>query len=280
MIKILTDSAADISFAEAKILGIEILPLKIVFSDRVYSQDIDITIAEFYEKLSTAERLPSTSQANPGDYLPFFTAAKEAGDSVLVIALSGELSGTMQSAVLAKEMAGYEDIHIVDSRQAVVGQRLLVEYGVKLRKEGKSAGEIAAILMEARNRVALWGMVDTLKYLHKGGRLSKSAAMVGTMLHVKPIIAVQDGVIVLLDKARGVKGGMKSMLRMIEGKKDFDPTVPVYFGYSGTDDQLGRTFQAMAEEEFAFTDTSLHQIGSVVGAHIGPGAIAIAYLVK
>ena len=280
MIKIVTDSAADITPAQAKSLGITVLPLRIHFGDTVYYQEEDETFVHFYELLEASQELPHTSQASPTDYLALFEQAKQDGDSIVLLTLSSGLSGTIQSAGIAKEMVDYDEIYIVDSRQAVVGQRLLTEYAVKLRDEGKSAKEIAAMVEEARGRVVLAGAVDTLKYLHKGGRVSKSVELVGSVLGVKPIIFIDEaGALKMVDKARGFMGCANALFKIVEKYGAPDPYMPVYFGHTNCPESCER-FRKAAVDKYGFADTVMSPVGGIVGTHLGPGTFIIAYLKK
>lgn len=278
-IRIITDSTSDISAAQAKQLGVTIIPLKVIFGDKEYREGVEISMEGFYEKLVKEEKLPTTSQPSPDDFLKSFLEAKEARDSVVVILISGKLSGTVQSAVIAKEMAEYEDIHIVDSQTTITGLRFLVEHAVRLREEGKSAVEIILALEELKDRIVLLAMVDTLEYLYKGGRLSKSSAILGSLLRFKPIITVKDGVIGVVAKERGTNKGIAKMLECIEERGAIDNTYPLYFGYTAEDSKT-RLLRESVKERFGDTNSALHPVGCVVGTHAGPGACVITYIRK
>lgn len=282
-IRIITDSPSDISIEEAKQLNIEIVPLKINIEDKSFREGIDITVEEFYEKLKASDVLPTTSQPSPEDYLTLFEEAKEAGDDVVVITLASKLSGTYQSANLAKNIVKYPNIYIVDSAQATLGEMVIVKYAVKLRDEGKTAEEIAAIVNEEKSKVILVALIDTLDYLQKGGRLSKGVAIAGSLLNIKPIITVKDGEISLISKARGMKSGIKSLLSSIDDFEDFNPDVPVSFGYTGRANDYLEQAEAIKEqivEKYNLEHVATNRIGSVIGTHAGPGAYGFAFLQK
>ncbi len=278
-VRIITDSTSDISTAQALKLGVTIIPLKVIFGDKEYREGLEISIEGFYDKLVKAEKLPTTSQPSPDDFLTSFLEAKEAKDSVVVILISGKLSGTVQSATIAKELAEYEDIHIVDSYISVTGLRFLVEHAVKLRDEGKSAKDIAPILEELKERIVLFAMVDTLEYLHKGGRLSKSSAILGSLLRFKPIITVKDGVLAVVGKERGTNKGIAKMLELIEERGHIDTNYPLYFGYTAEDSKTKQLMESV-KEQFGIANGSIHPVGCVVGTHAGPGACVITYVTK
>lgn len=276
-IRIITDSTSDINDMQAKELDITIIPLKVIFGDREYKEGIDITIEGFYEQLVKAEKLPTTSQPSPDDFLSSFLEAKKAGDSAVVILIAGKLSGTLQSAVIAKEMAEYEDIHIVDSQITITGLRFLVEHAVKLRREEKSAAEIVRVLEELKDRIVLLAMVDTLEYLHKGGRLSKTSAILGSLLKFKPIITLKDGAIGVVAKERGTNKGIGKILEIIEEQGGMDSNYPVYYGYTA-DDSKTKLLMESVNRRYHVGDAQIHPVGCVVGTHAGPGACVITYI--
>lgn len=278
-IRIITDSTSDISREQAKQLDITLVPLKVIFNDREYKEGIEITIEGFYEKLVQAERLPTTSQPSPDDFIGYFNEAREAGDSVIVMLISGKLSGTVQSALIAKEMADYQDIHIIDTNNAITGLRILVEHAVKLRREGRTAAEIVDAIHKLRDKIVLLGMVDTLEFLHKGGRLSKSSAILGTLLKFKPIITLKDGVIGVVGKERGVNKGIARILEIADEYGEIDRNYPVNLGYTAEDSKCVMLRDKLAEK-YGLDGMRMFPMGCVVGTHVGPGACVLTYIKK
>lgn len=278
-LRIITDSTSDISIEQAAQMNITLVPLKVIFGDREYREGADITIETFYEKLIKVETLPTTSQPSPDDFLECFQEGKAAGDSIIVLLISAKLSGTYQSAVIAKEMADYENIYIIDSNTTTCALRILVEQAVKLRDEGLRAEDIVAELTRLRERVVLLAMVDTLEYLHKGGRLSKSSTILGTLLKFKPILNVGDGVISVLGKERGVNKAVGRIIEAISEIGEIDDSYPVHLGYTAQDDQC-LLLKEKLEERFKLHDMPMHPVGCVVGTHAGPGACLITYVKK
>ena len=278
-LRIITDSTADITTEQAAQMGITIVPLKVIFGEKEYRDGIDISIEGFYEKLITAEKLPTTSQPAPDDFLKYFEEAKEVGDSVLVILISSKLSGTYQSAVIAKEMCEYSEISIVDSITTITNLRLLVEHAIKLREQQIPMVQIADELEELKQRTVLLAMVDTLEFLHKGGRLSKSSAILGTLLKFKPIITVKDGVVSVVDKERGTNKGIARILEIIDEYGSIDKNYPVMFGYS-SEDSKALMLQEKVIEKYDLKDTRIYPVGCVIGTHAGPGACFITYIKK
>ncbi|HML47916.1 MAG TPA: DegV family protein [Clostridia bacterium] len=275
MIRIITDSAADMTVEEARAVGVQLVSLNIQFADRLYRQEEDPDFRNFYRLLENAKELPTTSQPSPEDYAVLYRQARDAGDSVVVVTLSSKLSGTLQSATMAKEMVEGAEVYLVDSLSAVIGQRLLVEHAVRLRDAGKSAQEIADTLQGLRNRVVVWAMLDTLTYLAKGGRMPKGMAALGQLLRIKPIIAIRDGVLAMVQKARGYP----ALLAQMAAGPDIDRDFPVYFGYTAFED-LCLKCMASARERFHLDYTGLFPVGGLIGAHVGPNCIAVGYISK
>ncbi len=278
MIQIVTDSASDITLKQAEEMNIHIVPLTILFEDGVCPQETEEDFQLFYERLKKEEGLPKTSQPTPNKYLEIFEIAKTAGDDVLVITLSGGLSGTVQSARLAKDLAEYDRIEIIDSKQAILTERMLVEYAVLLREQGKTLEQIADLVTSKRDNVIVCGMLDTLTYLKKGGRVPASMALLGNLLRIKPVIILRNSILEQLGKARGRKEGCKMLCAQMEGI-EIDPDFPVCFGYT-LDPEPTIQFQKEMEEKFGLQNTKLYPIGGVIGTHVGPNCIALAFCKK
>ena len=276
-VRIITDSTSDISIEEAGKMGLAIVPLKVIFGNTEYKEGIEISMEGFYEKLVTSEKLPTTSQPAPDDFLEQYLKAKEAGDSVVVVLIAGKLSGTFQSAIIAKEMAEYSQIYVVDSLTSIIGLRLLVEHAVNLVKQGLEAIQIAKTLEELKERIVLFAMVDTLEYLHKGGRLSKSSAIIGSLLNFKPIITLKDGAIQVVGKERGTNKGLARILEAIDEFGAIDQNYSVNFGFTA-EDSKSLLLKEKVIDKYALKNYGMYPVGCVVGVHVGPGACMIAYI--
>ena len=279
-VRIITDSACDVTQAEARDLGLRVLPLKTLFGTEEFQDGIDLTHREFYEKLIETDVTPTTSQIGPAEYEEAFRAAVEQGDEVVCITVSAKLSGCFQSATIAaEEFPG--KITLVDSMNVAIGMRILVQTALKARDEGKSAREIGALLDEQKHHIRLIALVDTLEYLKRGGRLSSTAAFAGTLLGIKPVISLVDGEVAILGKARGSKNGNNMLMKLVEQSGiDFDR--PFALAYSGLDDSLLRKYIAdsAALYEGRAEHLPVYTIGSTIGTHAGPGAIALAFFGK
>ena len=278
---IIIDSASDITKAEADQLGLHFMPLKTLFGDTEYLDGITISHREFYEKLIEGDCMPTTSQIPPYEYEEVYQKIKEAGDTAVVITVSSKLSGTYASANIARE--GYEDcIQIVDSENVCVGEQILVRHAVKLRDQGLTAIEIAEELNHRKKEVCVLALLDTLEYLKRGGRISKTAAFAGGLLSIKPVIAIQDGEVEILGKARGSKNGSNMLIEQINKAGGIDFTMPLTLGYTGLDDSLLQKYikDSTSLWEGQIDQLPISTIGSAIGTHAGPGAIAIAFFQK
>lgn len=276
MLHIVTDTASDITGQQAEEMGIDLVSLTITFEDGVCFQGNEENFAPFYEKLKGSDILPKTSRPSPELYLKIFERAKAAGDEVLVLTISGGLSGTAESARLAKEMAGYERIYVVDTHQAIIAQRMLVEYALKLCREQVDIEEIVRKIEEVRDQIVVCGVVDTLVYLKKGGRIPAGLAVLGEALHIKPVIVLEDRILKTMAKVRGRKAGIDKLYDRVE-HDGIDPDFPVYFGYTSN---RGIVADFMKETEAKYQlngRCSLYPIGGIIGTHCGTDCIAIAY---
>ena len=256
---------------------VSVVPFTVNFGEEEYFDGVTIDYKTFYEKLVESDVLPTTSQANPDTFMKEFEKVKEAGESAVVITLSSKLSGTCQSAMIAAD--DFENIYVVDGGSATIGNSILVEYAIKLLDEGMSAKEIAEKLEEAKGKIVIVALLDTLEYLKKGGRISKTVAFAGTVLNIKPVVSVIDGEIGMLGKARGSKMGNNLLVQEIEKAGGVDFTKPVLLGYSGLSDNLLLKYIEDSKHiwENGLKEIRYTTIGSVIGTHAGPGAIAVAF---
>lgn len=258
-----------------------VVPLTVSFGDKEYVDGVTITHKEFYEKLIESDVLPTTSQATPAAFEAVFAQVAERGETAVVLTLAAGLSGTYQSAMIAaEEYPGI--VHVVDGTSVAIGTGILAEQALRYRDQGLSAGEIAEKLEQDKGRIHVVALLDTLEYLKKGGRISSAVAVAGGILSIKPVAAVKDGKIVMLGKARGSKQGNNLLVQEIQkaGGVDFDR--PVLLGYTGLSDVLLKKY---IEDSKALWENGVEQleyvsIGSVVGTHAGPGAVAVAFFRK
>lgn len=279
MIKLLTDSTADFTVAEAQALNISVVPLTVTFGDKHYADGIDLSLSEFYEMLAAAQKLPSTSQPSPDAFLSHFDKAKENGDIIICLTISSLLSGTYQSAQIAKEVCGYDNIFVVDSLTVTLGLQILVRYAYRLINEGKQAQEIVQLLEKAKESIRLYAIVDDLKYLRKGGRLSSAAAVAGGLLGIKPVVQVYEGKVGVAGKARGMPGAYTAIFKLCESSGGIDSHMPYAVGYTGERHGV-EPFVRYTTQNLHLEKPLIAPIGTVIGTHAGPGALGIAYFCK
>ena len=276
MIRIITDSASDIVDNEREDLAI--LPVSITFGEEEFQDGINLTHRMFYEKLIECDELPVTSQVPPFAFEEAFREAVEAGSQVIAITLSSKLSGTWQSACMAAEEFGGR-VRVVDSENASIGQHALVEYALRLKDAGLDFEEIVERLETDKKRIRLIALLDTLEYLKKGGRISKAAAMAGSLLSIKPVIAIQGGEVAILGKARGSRQGNNLLAEQIRQTGGIDFGKPFVLGYTGLSDAMLQKYIIDHESFWKSSVDTLEtsSVGGTIGTHVGPGAIGVAF---
>ena len=277
-VRIVIDSACDLPKSTADQLGLVYMPMRTIIGQREYLDGIELTGAQFYEKLIETDETPKTSQIPPSDFEAVFEEAVEAGDTVLCITVSSGLSGTYQSAMIAARRFG-DRVFVVDSLNVTVGEQLLVLRAVQLRSEGWNAWEMAEILNHEKQRIRLIALLDTLEYLKKGGRISSTVAFAGALLSIKPVVALVDGQIEMLGKARGSKNGSNKLMELVKSSRGIDFDRPFMLAYSGLSDHLLRKYISDSHELYEGKTDHLPvcMIGNTIGAHAGPGAIGVAF---
>lgn len=273
--RIIVDSTSDLLPAVKE--QVHTVPLTVHFGQEEYVDGVTIDHKAFYEKLVETDVHPSTSQASPAAFEKEYENAHCAGEAAVVITLTAKLSGTYQSAVIAAQE--YENVYVVDSGTVAIGGGILVAYALKLRNAGMQAKEIAAKLEEVKNRIVVVALVDTLEYLKKGGRISRTVAFAGTVLNIKPVISLTDGEINMLGKVRGSRMGNNLLMQEIEKAGGVDFTMPVLLGYTGMSDAM--LLKYIEDSKYLWEGkvdgVCYTTIGSVIGTHAGPGAIAVAF---
>lgn len=273
-IRIITDSSSD--YVSPYPANLSVLPLSIRFGDEEYLDGVTIDNNTFYQKLVSSAELPKTSLVPPSDFEDAFDKAAAAGETVIAIILSSKLSGTYQSALVAA--ANRENVYVIDSLAATIGQHILVEYALRLVDQGKTATEIVEELERAKSHVRLIGVPISLEYLQKGGRVSKTVAFVGGVLSIKPVLALVDGVIIMLGKARGSKNANNYLIKEVE-KHGINFSMPLCLGYTGLSDELLRQYIVDSKQLWKGKIESLpiRNVGATIGTHLGPDAVVVAF---
>lgn len=279
MIRIITDSSADLEPREYAALNITCIPLTVFFGDEEYRENVNLSKDQFYELLSTGAA-PKTAQPSPQLLLDLFEEAKAAGDEAIYFTISGAISGTYQTACATRAMAEYDGAYVVDSRNATGGLRLILEQAAKLRDAGKTASEIIAGVEAIQDRIVLYACMDTLEYLYRGGRISQTVYKLGTMAQVKPIIRVtEEGAIEVPAKAMGMKKGMDFLCKRVEARKP-SPDHNFYAMYTGdrsNGQALAEKFRAMG---YDIPEERIINVGAAIGSHVGPNACGMVYVAQ
>lgn len=277
MVRIITDSASDLTQAEARKMGVQVIPLHLTLEDGTVLRDgVDTEPDWFYTELAACKKLPTTSQPSPDLFAQAFDSACAAGDETVAILISSALSGTYQSAQIAAGMSGCEHVCLVDSCTVSLAEGLLVRLAVRLRSAGLGARQIAAALEQAKAHLHLVAVIDDLKYLRKGGRLPAAAAFAGSMLGIRPLITIREGKVVLAGRARGLPGAYVALFQALDTHGGIDLTREYIAGYTDRRAQLDPVFHYF-ETRLDAAVPILSRIGCVIGTHAGTGAFGIAF---
>ncbi|MDO4322005.1 MAG: DegV family protein [Lachnospiraceae bacterium] len=276
MIRILVDSSSDYTVEEIKEKNIELVHIRITLGEKTYIDGYDLGRDEFYEILQNSKDFPQTSQPSPQSFLDIFKDVKEKGDELICILLSSALSGTYQSAVLAKNMTDYDSIYLIDSLSATYTIKVMADYACRLREDGSSAAEITRKVENLKSRVKVLAALDTLEFLGRGGRISKAAAAIGDLANIKPLITIsEEGKVEILGKCLGKNKAIHAILKRLE-ELGIDPDFPVYPIYSYGTENCAAFEKKLNTAGYSTND--MLQIGSTIGTHIGPGAFGIIFV--
>lgn len=277
-VRIVADSTADLRPGlEEKV---PVVPLMIRFGEEEFVDGVTLSRSQFYEHLAVCKELPASSQPSPDTFAQVYQKAVDAGEQVVMITISSKLSGTYQSANIAA-MDFEDNVFVVDSESACIGAGILVERAQQMADSGMSAAEIAAALEVEKKNLCLFATLDTLEFLKRGGRISKTVAFAGGVLNLKPVITIREGAVAMVGTARGPKKGSVVMNKEIAAAGEIDFSKPVLVGYTGNSDELLQKYladSATVLEEM--TDKNGVIISGTIGVHVGPGAYAIAYFKK
>ena len=278
MVRLITDSSADLEPREYEQLNITCIPLTVILDGQEYLENVNLSKDQFYTLLAETGDFPKTSQPSPQRLLDLFEEAKAAGDEALYICISGAISGTYQTALATRELAESDDCYVFDSKNATGGLRLLLEYAARLRDQGKTAREIMAALESIQDKIVLYACMDTLEYLYRGGRISQTVYKLGSLAQVKPIIRVaEDGHIEVPAKAMGMRKGMEYLCKKVEERK---PGTEHNFYVMYTADRkngevLAEKFRALG---YDIPAERIINVGAAIGTHVGPNACGMVYV--
>ena len=279
-VRIVTDTSAEYTVQEGRELQVSVVPMALTYGEESFLVGCEISKETFYHRLLEKKEIPVTSQPSPEQFLQEFEQAKAAGDSVVAILVSSALSGTLQSAVLAKQICGYEQIYIVDSRNASAGQKILVEAARKMADEGRNASEIVGELEKLKKKIRVIAVVDTLEYLYKGGRLTRAEAGLGTLANIKPLITInEEGKVVVTSKCIGRKKACHQLAEAVL-KMEMDWDYPVYYLFTADQENCENFKQELEKRMEQKGRGETLELGPTIGTHIGGGAFGIAFVTK
>lgn len=278
-IRIVVDSTSDLTDEIIEKYNIKMVPLTVNFENESFLDKVELSTKEFFEKLEVAEKLPTTTLVSPGAFVEVFSEILMEGDQVLGLFIASELSGTYDSARMAKNMIGSDDIHIIDTRSVCLGSFALIIEAIKLVEQNKPIEEIVDELERLKEKVVVAAALDTLKYLEKGGRLTKGQAVLGTLLNIKPIIGVKDGKITVIDKIRGKNKAIKWFDEWIE-KNNYDLSDKTVLLFHGRAYEQLKLLRDAIEKKYRIKNIIEQEIGAVIGTHAGPGVLGIGFLDK
>ena len=282
-VRIITDSASDISQELAKELNITVLPLKVRFGEEEFLDGVTLSNRQFYERLIETDEIPKTSQITPFEYRNHFEKAVKAGEQVICFTLSSGVSGSYQSAcVAAQEFEG--DVFVVDTQQFCISEAIIVERAVQMRDSGMDAAAVFEAIEVEKKDAHVLAIFNTLEYLKLGGRISAAAAFAGGLLSLKPVLTIEDGVVKILGKARGSRNGNNMLTEFAEKLGGIDFGRPFCFGYTGFSDETLKKYihdsARLYEDKIDVNNPDkfrIHKVGATIGTYAGPGAIAVAF---
>jgi len=279
MVRIITDSSADLEPREYESLNITCIPLTVFFGDAEYQENVNLSKELFYDLLAEGS-FPKTAQPSPQLLLDLFEEAKAAGDEAIYFSISSAISGTYQTACATREMVDYDGCYVFDSKNATGGLRVLLELAVKLRDQGKNAREIMEGVRAIQDKIVLYACMDTLEYLYRGGRISQTVYKLGTLAQVKPIIRVtEEGAIEVPAKAMGMRKGMDFLCKRVEAVKPSKDHsfYAMYTGDRSNGLALAEKFRSMG---YDIPDEKVINVGAAIGSHVGPNACGMVYVAE
>lgn len=276
-IRIVTDSTADIAAELRNELGIEMVPLRVLFGEETFLDAVTIDSEQFYEKLATASAMPTTSQPTPNEFSEVYERILQEDPEATIISLhlASVLSGTYQSAVIGSSMVEQEaDITVIDSKSASYGFGTRVVKAARMALAGESKEAILAEIDRLEREMGLYFLVDTLEFLQKGGRIGKASALIGSILNIKPILSLEkEGTVYSVDKVRGTKKAMQRILELLEQRYGSDPVSITIAWTHGNETAM--ELCELVKSRFNVQSVDYTTIGAVIGTHVGPGTSAV-----
>lgn len=280
-VHIVTDSTADLPAQLTSAFDITVVPLKIFFGEKVFRDGIELTKEEFFHKMTLSPELPKTSQPAPADFVDAYLPAMARGEEIISIHLSRELSGTYQSALMARSLINYEKIEVIDSGLVSGALGLIVLYAAQMAKAGGSKEEILAAIERWQRSLTVYFIIDSLEHLARGGRIGRARAFLGTVLNVKPICTLREGIIYPFEKVRNREKAIQRVAQVIAESLPAGSKVALFFAHGQNEsarNELERAVQQAIAGKAEIVNMVREQVGAVVGTHTGPSFIGVAAL--
>lgn len=275
MVRIVTDSTADLTPEQQRAAGITVVPLNVHFGDQVFRDHVDLSTDEFFRRLKASSQLPRTSQPSVGAFEEAYRALREGGDEIVSVHLSSKVSGTYNSALMAAQSVGDGKIDVVDSLSTSMALGFMAMEGAKLARADRDRQTVAQCLRGLVAKARVICVVDTLTYLERGGRIGKARALLGSLLNVKPILQLKDGEVVPLGRARGRPQALNRLVELLERDGKVSQLAIMHGAARADAEQL----RGRVASTYPGVDIQLTEIGAVLGTHTGPGVIGFTYLV-
>lgn len=275
MVRIVTDSTADLTKEQQQAAGITVVPLNVHFGDRVFRDHVDLTADEFFRRLKTSAQLPRTSQPSVGVFEEAYRTLQQSGDEIVSVHLSSKVSGTYNSALMAAKAVDEHAIEVVDSLSTSMALGFMALEGARLARAGRDRATIAERMRALVPKARVICVVDTLTYLERGGRIGKARALLGSLLNVKPILQLKDGEVVPVGRARGRPQALNKLVELLERDGHVSQLAIMHGAAQADAEQLRERVAA----SYPGLDILLTEIGAVLGTHTGPGVIGFTYLV-
>ena len=274
-VAIVTDGASSIIPTEGEGLGVHVAPVYVTFDEQTYRSGVDLDATEFYNLLRSNKRLPTTAQPTAKDFVDLYTKLAKEVDEIVAVVISHHMSATLQSAQMAQEQFTDIPVHVFDSESATVGLGMMTIAAARAAEQGQDADSILQLLERIRQNLDILFTVDTLEYLHKGGRIGGATAFLGAALNIKPIMHVEKGRIEPLERTRTRKRAIARLLELVEEKVT---TKEAHFAILHcTAENEAHELGELVKERFNCVDLFISEAGPVIGTHAGPGTLGIAY---
>jgi DegV family protein with EDD domain len=277
-IHIVTDSGSDLPVEVRERLGISVVPLTVQFADEIFRDGEEISTTQFYERLQNGDVMPSTCQPSPADFVRVYENVAEPGDTIISIHLSSKMSGTYQSAVLAGTMLDSSiKVHTIDTKCASLGAGMVAIAGAEAVQAGEELDDILSRIQNTIEQLAVYFVVDTLEYLKKNGRIGLASALFGTLLNIKPVLTLDDGVVAPFEKIRGKSKALKRIQELMDEMKEAYPEQKLRIGisHSNSVDEATSLAKRLQEQVEVDGEILISFIGPTIGVHTGPGTIAL-----